>query len=282
MVGIDMKSLEQALGIFVVVGVEPVMGVSVAPEKAFEAEDIGVVGSTDDHRPTHTRFEESHTAQDERAHDSLTQLGLLYQKASQFVRSDDQGFHLASRDSVDQGGAPGDLSQLTHERTRTVNHDRSRRGVLIAWDDSDLALQDDERSWAHLACPGQEFFRSVGPRLPEAAQPVYLVGFQGREHLLPPGLDDCTLALSHGLPRAGEASQARTDSTVDCLAFGSAPARCAGLSAVGCDWRAASRRKISSGKSDGLASFPPAPATPFGVAMHSFGASAMLLGALPE
>jgi hypothetical protein len=72
--GIDMEALDQRSRLGISVGVEPLTRMAVAAEEAFEPEHVGVVGAADDHRSARPQLEQADPAQNEGAHDALTQL----------------------------------------------------------------------------------------------------------------------------------------------------------------------------------------------------------------
>ena len=53
---------------------------AVAPEETFEAQNIGMIRSADDHRAAGTPIEQADTAKDQGAHDAFAQLGLFHQQ----------------------------------------------------------------------------------------------------------------------------------------------------------------------------------------------------------
>src|SRR5262249_56046838 len=66
--GVDMEALNQCLGIRIGPGVQPLVGMAIAPEKAFKPKDIPILRKAHDHRPAGAGFKETYPTQDQRAH----------------------------------------------------------------------------------------------------------------------------------------------------------------------------------------------------------------------
>src|ERR1700752_1669405 len=77
-----MKALDQRLCAWIGLWVEPLMRVPVAGKETFEAQNIGMIGATGDHRPAGTPIEKADTAKDQGAHDVLCPNGQLLRNPS--------------------------------------------------------------------------------------------------------------------------------------------------------------------------------------------------------
>ena len=102
-----MKALDQGLRTRIGLWVEPLMRMPVAGQKAFEAQNIGVVGAADDYRAAGTGIEQGNPAQDQGAHDALAELGLFDHQIAQPARRDDERLDSFRGNGVDQRRAAG-------------------------------------------------------------------------------------------------------------------------------------------------------------------------------
>ena len=95
------------------------MPVAVPREVPGEAEDVAVAGSPDDDGSGDATLQESHAAQDERAHDALTQFRLDDQQRAQLIRRDDQRLNRPTRGGVHQrrSDSRSTTSQVTRSGT---------------------------------------------------------------------------------------------------------------------------------------------------------------------
>ena len=76
-----MEALDQRPGFRVGLGVERLMRMAVAAEKALQAKHVAVVGAADDDRPAGAGLEQSDAPQDQSAHDPLAELRLRDQQS---------------------------------------------------------------------------------------------------------------------------------------------------------------------------------------------------------
>jgi hypothetical protein len=79
----------------------------VAGEETFEAQNIGMIGAADDHRPAGSHIEKADAAQDQGSHDALAQFGLLHQQIAQPARRNDECLDLFLGVRIDQGRSVG-------------------------------------------------------------------------------------------------------------------------------------------------------------------------------
>jgi len=75
-----MKTLDQRLCTGIGLWVEPMVRMRVAPEETFEAQNISVIRSADDHGSAGSDIEKVDTAKDQRTHDAFAELGLFHQQ----------------------------------------------------------------------------------------------------------------------------------------------------------------------------------------------------------
>ena len=195
-----MEALKQGVRARVGLGVQSLVRMPVPREESFQPNNIAVICTADNHRSAYTRFEKTDAAQDQRAHDALTQLGLLHQNVQKPVRRNDQRFDPALGLAVNQGRAAGELGKLAQERARTVRDNRWVVRQLVALGDDDVAGQNDKHTRTDLAGRRQALARAVEPRLAEPAYPIDLCRLQHRKHLVVPSLDDRAFRCRHGRP----------------------------------------------------------------------------------
>ncbi len=80
---LDMKFFDQRAGAGIGLGVEPLMRVAVARKKPFQPQHVRVAFAPDDHGAARAGFQQTHAAQDKRAHDPLAQIGIFHQNIAQ-------------------------------------------------------------------------------------------------------------------------------------------------------------------------------------------------------
>ena len=202
---VDMEAVDQRLRARIGFWVEPLVRMPVAREKAFEAQNIAVVGAADDHRSAGTGVEKINTAQDQGAHDALAQLGLFHHQVAQPARRDDERLDRFLGVGIDQRGAAGQLRKLAHERARTVRHDKLGISQPSVLHDIDAARENDEGAGRYLSGRNDMIARRIGFALPEPQQPIDLRRLEHGEHLVVPGGDQRLDGLRHfflsgGLP----------------------------------------------------------------------------------
>jgi len=181
----------------------------VAPEETFEAQNISVIRSADDHRPAGTPIEQADTAKDQGAHDAFAQLGVFHQQIAQPARRNDECLGCLLDIGIDQGRAARKLCELTHERARSVLYDGLGMSRHSAVSDLDPACQNDKRARRDFAGCDDAIARRIGFELAEPPQPTDLRRLQHREHLIASGFDQRMTRLRHGLPH-GRAGDRRT------------------------------------------------------------------------
>ncbi|MEI9899751.1 MAG: hypothetical protein WDN31_05935 [Hyphomicrobium sp.] len=113
--GRNLELLDQNLTAGVALGIEALVGMAVAREKALEPQHVAVFGAADDNGAAAATFKKAHAAQDERTHDPLAELGLGDEQGTQPRGRNDAGLDRSAGDGVDKCRAAAELRQLAHE-----------------------------------------------------------------------------------------------------------------------------------------------------------------------
>jgi hypothetical protein len=171
------------------------MRMAVAFEKAFQSQNVAIVGPADDHRPARTFLQEPNATQDQRAHDPLPQFGFLDHQVAQARRRHKDRFHVADGNTVRQRGASGELRQFPHETAVTVGDDRLVMGVVRAH--AHFAGQNDVKSLRRVPRLKDVFAPAIAAKLAETTQPVDLGFIQTRKHLVAARFRDRSQILGH-------------------------------------------------------------------------------------
>jgi hypothetical protein len=148
---IDAEAIDQRLGLWIGLWIEPLMRMPVAAEKALKAKHVAVLGAADDNRSAGAGLKQPHATQNQRAHDPLAKLRLHDQQCPELVGRDDQRLDRFFRMGVNQSRSPRQLRQLAHECARPMSNDRGATARFIVLSDVDIATQDDGKSETHLA-----------------------------------------------------------------------------------------------------------------------------------
>ena len=188
---IDVKALDQGLGLGVGLRIEPLLRMAVAREKIRQPQHVAVVGPADDHRAAGARLEQADAAENERAHDARAELGFRDQQRAQPVGRYGQSLR------IDQGRLARQLRQFAHERAGPVADDQLTAAGPRRLGHVDLAGQDDEQALADGPGLGERFTGAEGPQRAEAPDPLDLGRLQHREHLVAAGVDDRWLRHGH-------------------------------------------------------------------------------------
>ncbi len=100
-----MEALDQRPAARVVLGIERLERMAVAPQEALQPQHVAAAGASDDDRSAGAGLEQPHAAQDQRAHDALAKLGLGDEQRAQLLGRNDQRLDGLDRETVDQGRA---------------------------------------------------------------------------------------------------------------------------------------------------------------------------------
>jgi hypothetical protein len=87
-----METFNQYLGGCVSLGIEQLMGMTVAAEKTFQPKHIAVLGATKDDWSADPSLQDSDAAQDQSAHDTLAKFGFRNHQCAQPLRRDNECF----------------------------------------------------------------------------------------------------------------------------------------------------------------------------------------------
>jgi len=197
MVRIDVKALDQGLGAGIAIGIEHAMRLTVTGEKSLQAQDVGMIGASDDGRPARAGFQQADAAQDQRPHDVLAELGLPHQDIAQPVGGNDERLDRLHGHGIHQRGTGGELCQLASELSRPVRHDGFAPVEPAALRHLHLAGENDDQPGRHLARLHDALASGIGSGLAEAAQAIYLGRRQRGKHLVVPGRDERMRGLGH-------------------------------------------------------------------------------------
>ena len=123
-------------------GIDHAVGLAVAAQELLQPENKRVAGMPDDDRPDRTAFQQSDTAQDQRAHDALAKVGLLHHQVAEPPRTDDQRLDRLKGIRLDERRPVGKLRQLAQELSGAVSDDRFAALQIAAARHLDLARSE--------------------------------------------------------------------------------------------------------------------------------------------
>ena len=166
---------------------------AVAPEEAFEPQQIVKARRRDDHG-TGAGFDQADPAQDQRPHDALAEIGFRDHQPTKPFGRNQQGRHGADRAHIDESRAAGELADLAHEMACTLAHDQMFDARRVAMGDRDLAGKDQQQAGREPA--GRDDRRAIGIgdargealdagdiRRREEREGLIAAGFDGRWHV---------------------------------------------------------------------------------------------------
>jgi hypothetical protein len=136
--GIDVKAFDQGFGTCIVLGIEQLMRMTVAAQKALKPQDVAIFRAAHDYGPTGACFQQSNTPENQGTHDALAQLRFCNQESPQSVGRDDQGFNRISRVSIHERGPACQLRQFAHKSTWPVRGDSGAEAGVIVLSDVDV------------------------------------------------------------------------------------------------------------------------------------------------
>src|SRR5712671_3706008 len=148
---IDLKALDESFGVRIGFGIETLMRMAVAAEKALQTKHVAVLSTADDHRPARPRLQKADAAQNERAHDPLAEFRLGDQQRPQLIRRDDQGLDGFAGARTCQCGPAGELRQFAQESAGSMGDDVRTVARMIVPRDFDLTGQNDAQASADFA-----------------------------------------------------------------------------------------------------------------------------------
>jgi hypothetical protein len=96
------KTFNQYLGAGVGFRIEQLVRMAVTAEKTLQPQHIAVFGATQKNWSADRSFQDSHTSQDQSAHDALAELGFRNHERAQALRGDDERLYGLLRCGVHQ------------------------------------------------------------------------------------------------------------------------------------------------------------------------------------
>src|SRR5712691_12462353 len=151
---------------------------TVTGEKSLQSNDAARIGWPNQHRAADAALNQADTAQDERAHDALTKIGLGDQQRAQSLRRNQKRLDVALGMAIDQRDAARELADFGKKLTGSLIDDRRDVTEAIALGDRDMAGQDHEHSRSRLAGLEQRFAILV---LAQLAEPAHARDFRRRQ-----------------------------------------------------------------------------------------------------
>ena len=119
-----MEALDQRPAARVLVWIECLERMAVAPQEALQSQHVAAAGASDDDRSAGAALEQSDAAQDQRAHDALAELGLGDEQRAQLLGRNDQRLDRLRSMRVDQCRARRQRGKLAHEAAGRMRDDR--------------------------------------------------------------------------------------------------------------------------------------------------------------
>ena len=170
-------------------GIEHLKRAGVSGEKALQAQEVGTAGGPDENRPAGAHLDQGDSAQDERVHDPLADLGLGNQQGPQPVGRNEEHLYVADRARVHQRLAAGQLARFGNEVAGPYLDDRHDPPQTLVPRDGDGAGDEDEHTGPYLARREQRLAGGVMLNRAEMAETVDLLRTELRKHLTPAGLE---------------------------------------------------------------------------------------------
>ena len=161
----DVKPIEQLLGAGVAIEIDVVMRVAVAGQELLHAKGAGAVHRSDHHHVAEIARDQLVTAQDERAHQDLTQLRVGLDEAQHSIAAQLHDLAIAADAQASQRAAAGQHVALAAELAGPVRDDHFGAG-LRRHQHFDLAAQHHEQG--HGVLPGVDQHLAACHRAPRA------------------------------------------------------------------------------------------------------------------
>ena len=121
----DLEAIEQMLRLTIVIEIEIRVRMSIAGEKLLHAQRARAVRRADEHDVAFTTREQLDAAQNERAHENLTQLAVRLDDPEQPIALDLDDLARRDRTNARQARAAGQHRRLAGEHSRPDGHDQS-------------------------------------------------------------------------------------------------------------------------------------------------------------
>src|SRR5215469_2091484 len=187
---IDLKALDERFGSRISFGIEALMRVAIAAEKALQTKDVAVFRTADDHQSARPRLQETNATQNEGSHDPFAKFRLGDQQCPQSIRRYDQGVNEFARARIRQCRPAGELRQLAQEPAGAMRRNVYAVAQVIVPGDLDLTSQNDAQPSGDVADLGQRFANLKGAHLAEPPDTLDLERLEHGEHLLAPRVHD--------------------------------------------------------------------------------------------
>ena len=181
---INVKALDQSFGGCVVLGIQQLMRMTVAAQKALEPKHVAIFGSADNDRSARAAFEDGDPAQDQGPHDAFAKFSFGDHQRAQPLRRNNERLHGLLSDCIHQRRAAGQLRQFAHKVARAGREDRFGVAQIVLLGDRDLAREDDHQAGSDLPACHQRFTGRIGPHLAEAAHALNIQRIERGKNLI--------------------------------------------------------------------------------------------------
>ena len=168
----------------VVQGVDDMMGMRVAAQEILQAQQVGRLRRSDQHRPAGAGFEQRDPAQDQRAHDAFAQVRFGDDQGAQLFRRYEQRLDVFFRIRIDQPGLSGELSHFTREIAGSQACNRNHVAQAVTLADGDRTLHHDEHARTGFSRPVETCATLEAAHHAETADAGDLRLGQHRKHLV--------------------------------------------------------------------------------------------------
>ena len=182
--------LEQHCGLVIRGGIEHPMGTGIARQEALEADEVGMDGRADQHGATAARLDQAGAAQEQRAHDPLTDLRFGNQHGSETVAGNEEHLGVAVGPSIREARLAGEHARLRQEAAGPQLDDVQDVAETVPGAQADRPRDEDEHRGVDVPRPEQQLAGGVAADRSEPPEPVDLLRAQAREHLFQPGVRD--------------------------------------------------------------------------------------------
>jgi hypothetical protein len=160
------------------------MRVPVSLQERLQPQHLGGIRLADQHRPLLRPPDEPDATKDQRAHDSLTQVGLGDDQCAQLRGRDEERLGVLFGVAVHERVAPGELRDLADKLAGALARDRCDVPHAVPLADDQAALGHDEHAGSGLAGGEQPLAARVASQGTEAVDPRDVHVGQTRKHLM--------------------------------------------------------------------------------------------------
>ena len=117
--------------------VDDMMGMRVAAQEILQAQQVGRLRRSDQHRPAGAGFDQRDPAQDQRAHDAFAQVRFGDDEGAQLFGCYEQRLDVFFRIRIHEPGLSGELSHFTRKIARSQTCDRNHVAQAVTLADGD-------------------------------------------------------------------------------------------------------------------------------------------------